>query len=88
MEDSTKVRNKGYSTPIKQEVDIMSTVRVQSLIDATVKLTGTVSGKQYVFHGAGSIVDVDIRDKDELLNKKRGNGCCGGQSGKHLFQLV
>lgn len=64
------------------------TVSIQLMIDATVKITGTVTGLQYVFYGAGSIVEVDVKDKDELLNKKRGNSCCGGQSGKSIFALV
>lgn len=66
----------------------VDTVSIQCLIDATVKVTGTVTGQQYVFHGAGAIQDVDVRDKDELLNKKRGRSCCGGQSGKSIFAIV
>lgn len=71
-----------------RDIDTVSMVSIQLMIDATVKITGTVTGLQYVFHGAGAIVDVDFKDKDELLNKKRGNSCCGGQSGKSIFALV
>ena len=63
-------------------------VSIVLMIDATVKVTGTVTGTQYVFVGAGAIQSVNIQDKDELLNKKRGNSCCGGQSGKSIFALV
>lgn len=89
MAHATKVWDKGNSTPVVK-TDTMSDeyVLVQSLMDATVKLTGTVSGKQYVFHGAGSIVKVDIRDKDDIINKKRGRACCSGTQGHNLFQLV
>ena len=72
----------------KEEFDTVSTVSLQLQIDAIVKVTWTVTGQQYVFHGAGAIVEVDSRDKDELLNKKRGRSCCGGQSGKSVFVLV
>ena len=72
------------SPPVNQERH----VSIQLQIDATVKITGTVTGLQYVFRGAGAIVEVDLRDKDELLNKKRGRSCCGGQSGKSIFVLV
>lgn len=65
-----------------------NTVSIISLTDATVKITGTVTKKQYVFSGAGSKQDVDIQDKDEILNKKRGRACCGGQSGTSLFELA
>lgn len=71
-----------------KEAHFFDTVSIQLQIDATVKITGTVTGLQYVFHGAGAIVEVDLRDKDELLNKKRGRSCCGGQSGKSIFVLV
>lgn len=66
----------------------LDTVSMVCTIDATVKVTGTVTGTQYVFRGAGAVVQVNAKDKDELLNKKRGNSCCGGQSGKSIFALV
>ena len=74
--------------PVSYNKETFSTVSIRNLLDATVKLTGTVTGQQYVFHGAGAIVEVDSRDKDEILNKKRGRACCGGQSGKSVFELV
>ncbi len=64
------------------------TVFIRSLVDAVVKVTGTVTGNVYIFPRAGSEAEVDIRDKDEILNKKRGRACCGGSSGKSLFELV
>ena len=66
----------------------VDTVSIRSLIDAKVKLTGAVSGKVYIWERAGAVVSVDVVDKDEVLNKKRGRSCCGGQSGKNLFELV
>jgi len=63
-------------------------VSIRSTIDAKVKVTGTVTGNLYIFDRAGAVVKVDIRDKDEILNKKRGRACCGGTSGKLLFELV
>lgn len=75
------------SVSYNKEAEI-GTVSIQLTIDATVRVTGTVTGQQYVFRGAGSIVQVDPKDKDELLNKKRGRSCCGGQSGKSIFVLV
>lgn len=64
------------------------TVSIRSLLDAQVKVTGTVTGIVYIWDRAGSTALVDVRDKDEILNKKRGRACCGGQSGKSLFELV
>ena len=64
------------------------TVSIRSLIDGKVRLTGTVTGTVYIWDRAGSITEIDIRDKDEILNKKRGRSCCGGNSGKNLFELA
>ena len=65
----------------------VDTVSIRSLIDAKVKLTGAVSGKVYIWERAGAVISVDVVDKDEVLNKKRGRACCGGTSGTALFQL-
>lgn len=66
-------------------VDLVS---IRSLLDAQVKVTGTVTGNQYVWAKAGAVVEVDTRDKDEILNKKRGRACCGNTSNASLFELV
>lgn len=63
------------------------TIAIRCLVDAIVKVTGTVTQTLYIFQG-GNPVDVDVRDKDEILNKKRGRSCCGGNSNKNLFELA
>ena len=96
MEKPSKVWNKGeqpVEIPKIEKFGVSSynsvdTVSIRSLIDAKVKLTGAVSGKVYIWERAGAVVSVDVVDKDEVLNKKRGRACCGGQSGKNLFELV
>lgn len=65
-----------------------TTVSIVSLVDAIVKVTGAVTGNVYIWPHAGAEVEVDILDKDEILNKKRGRSCCGGISGTPLFQLA
>ena len=62
-------------------------LRVKLLIDATVKVTGT-SGREYLFAGAGSIVDVEQEDVDHLLAKRQGRQCCGGGDGTPVFELA
>jgi len=95
MAQSSTIRFKNQQSveelPIEVKVEEAynsDTVAIRSLVDAQVKITGTVTGTVYVFPKAGSILDVDIRDKDEIINKKRGRACCGGNSGKSLFELV
>lgn len=68
--------------------DTVSTVSIVSLIEAKISITGTVTGKVYVFERAGTVREVDILDKDEILNKKKGRACCGGTSGNAIFQLA
>lgn len=95
MESTGQAKLKSNSNSVKKlniEPEVVvkyntDTVSIISMIDAEVKVTGTVTGNLYVFPRPGQPVDVDIRDKDEILNKKRGRSCCGGTSGKHLFAL-
>ena len=90
---SSKVQFQGKSS-LKPTIDTtkeplynINTVSIRCLVDAIVKVTGTVTGNGYIFQG-GNPVDVDVRDKDEIINKKRGRSCCGGTSNKILFELV
>lgn len=65
----------------------IETISITNLLDGIVEVTGTVTGNKYRFNGAGDSQSVDIRDKDELLNKKRGRACCGGNSYTSIFVL-
>lgn len=91
----SEVRFKGKPN-LKPTIDIkeqelynksISTIPIRCLVDAIVKVTGTVTNNTYIFQG-GKPTEVDIRDKDEIINKKRGRSCCGGSSDKSLFELV
>jgi len=47
---------------------------------ATVRMVGAVSGKHYKWDGAGTKVQVDVRDIDDLLTKHVGEtACCGNR---------
>src|SRR5688572_27842324 len=53
--------------------------KITLLIDATVRLTGKYSGRNYLFSGAGSTEDVDETDVEWLLERRQGGRqCCGG----------
>ena len=67
------------------------TVLIRSKLPATITSRGgeLPSGKVYVWEGAGSEVEVDRRDVDVLLSKRRGgSGCCGGDGSYSLFELA
>lgn len=96
MANSTKVPNKADRNffPLNEEKsnpDTVSintiTVKIICLLDAKVKVTGTVTGNLYIWERAGTALDVDIRDKDEILNKRRGGSCCGNNYNSPLFIL-
>ena len=84
----TNFENKPDLEKVLEEKYTEETVSITNLIDATVEVTGTVTGKKYRFNGAGDSQQVDILDKDELLNKKSGRACCGGESHTSLFVLT
>ena len=68
----------------------MAKVQVQLMIDAKVSVKGHVTGNSYVFNGAGSVVDVDETDVENLLEKRQGGRqCCGGTGfGNQMFSLA
>lgn len=65
------------------------TVTLTLLIDTRLQVQGSISGKSYVFSGAGTTVDIDKRDVDDLLQKRQGGRqCCGGtEYGNQVFEL-
>ena len=74
-----------HSVTIEDEVE---TIRVRLLKSMIVKVTGGVTGKEYTFNGAGSIVDVDKSDI-ESINKKNTihQSCCGSYSSPY-FEIL
>lgn len=73
----------------KYNKGISNTISIRSRIDALYKTIGAVSGRAYVFTGGGSVVDVNKEDVDELLSRRKGNGCCGGTNTQNfVFELV
>ena len=60
------------------------TVRLVLLKDLTVKYTGPITGKLYVFSGGGAEVNVDADDAQIML-AKRGGQCCPGGSGPRPY---
>jgi hypothetical protein len=74
--------------PTKYNKDISNTMLVRSTVDAIYKTTGSVSGREYVFNGGGSIVAVNKEDVDEFLSRRNRKGCCGSPLPTSIFELV
>ena len=70
--------------PKEKEVIIQSSETVQLVLlrDIKLKYAGPVSGKLYIFSGAGAIVDVDKEDAEIMLEKRGGICCDGSGTGK------
>lgn len=84
---------KGLEKPDKTKYNLFEaygTVAVRSLLPANVERIGQVSGKQYFFAGAGSVVSVDERDVPHLLSLSiPGQSCCGqNRNAFNLFELA
>jgi len=65
-------------------------VKIISLLDARLEYTGQVTGQQYVWIKAGSMVEVNAEDSVILLAKRiGGNSCCGNSpDGTPIFQIT
>ena len=65
------------------------TVKLRLLKDLKLNSIGSVTGKRYSWSGGGSVVDVDILDKDKLLEKKSNpRSCCDDVVMQPYFELV
>ena len=65
-----------------EEEKVPETVRLVLLRDLKLNYEGPVSGKKYVFHGAGATLPVDKEDAEIMLNKSSGPCCEGSGSGQ------
>jgi hypothetical protein len=69
----------------KEEIETVPVMLMKSMI---VKTNGKITGKQYIFSGAGSIVYVDKEDADEMKkNVVLRQSCCGSYSSPYFSFL-
>ena len=91
--DSILVSDKGLEKPDPTKYNLdetYGTVAVRCVFPANVYRTGQVTGKQYYWAGAGSVLSVDERDVEQLLSLIYGtSACCGGSGNSfHFFEKV
>lgn len=59
---------------------------IRSMVEARIRYVGAISGEQYEWPRAGSVVSVDERDVPELLAKRLGTqSCCGANDSNRVF---
>lgn len=63
-------------------------MKLQLLMPYILNINGPITGKLYIFNGAGSIVNVDTKDGDIMKDKMTGPSCCAGTPPQHIFQVV
>lgn len=71
-------------------VQLREKVRLVLLQPAILKAIGPTTGTEYIWNGAGSVVEVDAEDAQGLLNKRTSN--CGNCPNSSLpspyFEIV
>lgn len=82
--------SKRVKVEIEPTVQLRETVKVVLLQPVRMKYTGTVTGQKYLWNGAGSVIEVDVKDLEELLKKKTRPclTCSGLLVGTPYFELV
>ena len=63
-------------------------MKLQLCKHLNLKINGKVTGKQYIFRGAGSIVEVDDEDGEIMKMKMSRQPCCSGGPPTPYFQVV
>jgi hypothetical protein len=71
-------------------VQLRETVRMVLLQPIRLKINGAVTGTRYFWNGAGSVIEVDKKDVEELLKKntKPCLTCSGTLAGTPYFEIV
>lgn len=72
--------------PQRLEINLPKSTKLPVMlqVDCNLKIRGSVSGEDYFFPGAGSIVDVDERDVPKMLKKTLGRPCCSPTPAKYF----
>ena len=78
--DSNSIKTLKEETPVEVELVLLKNVILKTI--------GKVTGRVYVFNGAGSKLNVDERDAQALLSRNRGISCCSGNSASPYFEIV
>ena len=69
-------------------VEEPKTIRLVLLRNTNLKIRGSVTGYEYLFHGAGYELEVDKKDAPSMLGMRR-NACnCSGMPGLPYFEIV
>jgi len=82
---SSNIRDSSTIEVEEVKLEKVSDVPLRLLVSATYKYVGK---REYVWNGAGSVVDVHPDDVEKLLEKVRNSSCCAGTPGGNVFEKV
>lgn len=97
MAKRSNVKSEDYSTELEEEIATLEEEQVNSedqpsevwltlMVDSIVKTKGPVTGRSYVFSGAGSRILVDYEDAILMIERKR-KSCCGSAAQTVFFEI-
>jgi len=83
--DTINISTKTIDINAPQEQNEIETVPVRLMKSMIVKVIGSTTGKEYLFNGAGSIINVDKSDLESIRKKNRiHQSCCGSYSSPYF----
>jgi len=78
----------GVSAMDEEEKELPETIPLILMKDLVLTCAGAVTGIIYQFNRAGSIVEVDRRDVENMLSKRRGTASCCGSYSSPYFEIA
>ena len=86
--DTIETSTKTIDINAPQEQNEIETVPVRLMKSMIVRVIGGTTGKEYLFNGAGSIVNVDKSDLESIRRKNtKHKSCCGDYSSPYFDVL-
>lgn len=65
--------------------DQIKYIELRNLYPSIIKGYGKVTGNEYIWNGAGTVVKVDVRDAPDFLERLLPPTCCGGTNRRYKY---
>ena len=70
---------------MKTDTDQNKEVELRNLYPSIIEGVGRVTGRRYLWNGAGTVVKVDEQDASDFLQRELPPTCCGGANGRFKY---
>jgi len=91
IEEDTSISNLEVAEVIEYfepEIETQEFVRLQLNKELLLTVVGEITGTVYKWNGSGSVIDVDKRDADKIIEKMRTYISCCGSFSTPKFSIV